>query len=114
MKFVLGILALSISFLSSYRADAANIAFGFVTAIKVYDSSGNKLTKIHFASDATEQNVPGCNLVANITHSLHSETAIEQFVSIAMSAYIAGKKIRAYSFADTCEADFIAIQETFF
>lgn len=58
--------------------------------------------------------VASCQGVADITPSQHAESTVQQMLSLAISAYMAGKKIRAYSSADTCEADFIAMQETYF
>ena len=109
MKYIIAALLFT-----SSVAHADNIAFGVLKAIKVYDQSANKVTKLYFSNDATYQNIPGCDLVANITHSQHSEEAINQFVSIALSAYASGKKVRAYSSNNTCEIDFLALQESYF
>lgn len=98
----------------SVSAQASNIAFGTLKGIKVYDYSGSKVTKLIFSDNATSQNVPGCNRIASITHSLHSPDALDQFISVALAAYMAGKKVRAHSSKDTCEMDFIALQESNF
>lgn len=100
--------------LTSSLAHADNIAFGVLKGIKVYDQSASKVAKLYFSTDATYQNIPECDLVANITHSQHSEAAVNQFVSIALSAYTSGKKVRAFSSNDTCEIDFLALQESYF
>lgn len=112
-KLLLG-LALGLTSVLSWSAFAENIAFGTLEGIKVYDYANSKVTRLYFSDSATYQNVPDCNGVANITHSLHSPEALDQFVSIAFSAYIAGRKVRAFSSNDTCEVDFLAIQESFF
>ena len=90
------------------------IALGTLKGIKVFDFPASKVTKLYFTDDATSRDVAGCDGIANITHSARSETAINQMMSIAIAAYISGKKIRAYSSGKTCEADFIALQESQF
>ena len=52
--------------------------------------------------------------VATLTHSLRSEQAMDQMVSVALASYLSGSKVRAYSKDSTCEADFISIQDTYF
>lgn len=98
-------------FAASSLAD--DIAFGTVKGIKVYDQSGSKVTRIVFSGDATHQN-EGCNGVATLTHSLRSEEALNQMLSIALAAYMGQKKIRAYSNNGTCEADLLALQNSRF
>lgn len=93
---------------------AAEIAFGTLKGIKVYDYTSTKKTDLYFSDNATSQNVEGCNGVATITHSLHSEASLNQMVSLAVAAYMSGKKVRANSSGNTCELDFLAIQETLF
>lgn len=102
-------------FLSSPLATAGNtIALGTLKGIKVYDYSSSKVTKFYFSDESTSRDVSGCNGVANMTHSQRSETAINQIMSMALAAYMSGKKIRAYSSSDTCELDFMALQESIF
>ena len=100
--------------LSTVSIGATDIAFGTIKGIKFYDYEGQKKTNIHFSDDATRKLVEGCDGVATITHALHSEESIKQLTSIALAAYAAGKKVRANSRADTCELDFLAIQESVF
>ena len=99
--------------LTSFQAIAgANIAFGKLKGIKIYEKE--KLTKIYFEDDATHKSVEFCEGVATITHAIHDKAEIDRILSIALSAFAAGKKVRAYSTSSTCELDFIAIQETYF
>ncbi len=98
----------------SYSVNADNIAFGTVKGIKIYDDTNDKSIRIHFNDSAVRQEVEGCGLVAKITFSLHEKEVVDRMLSLVMTAYISGKKIRAYSFKDNCEADFLSLQETYF
>lgn len=100
--------------LISTQALASDIAYGTLKGIKIYDHPSQKVIKLYFNADATNQTVAACQGVADITPSQHNESTVQQMLSVAMSAYMAGKKIRAYSSADTCEVDFLAMQETYF
>lgn len=110
MKFEL----LCLSLLLTFPAVAGDIAFGALKGIKVYDQTAKKVTELHFVDDASSQSIEACNGVARITHSLHSEVSLNQMVSLAVAAYMSGKKVRANSSGDTCEIDFLAIQEMSF
>ncbi|MEP0176634.1 MAG: hypothetical protein ABJH28_09260 [Paraglaciecola sp.] len=106
---------LSILFiLFSFNVFSNNIAFGTLKGIKVYDYSSEKITKIYFSSDATNKDVPSCGGVVTLTHSLRSEQSLNTMIGIAMTAYVSGKKVRAFSSGDTCEADFLALQDSIF
>lgn len=100
--------------LLSFSASASNLAFGTLKGIKVYGQNSNKVTKLYFSDDAILQHVEGCKGVAHMTHSLHSPDLLNQMMSLAIAAYMSGKKVRAWSTADTCELDFLALQETSF
>ena len=101
--------------LMSLASADTNIAFGTLKGIKVYDfpAPGSKVTKLYFADDATLKGIPECNGVATITHGSHDQKALNQFMSIALLAYSTGSKVRAFSLTatDTCELDFLALQE---
>jgi hypothetical protein len=102
-----------LSFIFSLNASAGtDIGFGTIKGIKQYDSS-TKYIKVYFNSDAANVN-EDCNLEATITYSVHDEASVNRMLSIALSAYMAGKKVRINSSVDSCEADFIAIQESYF
>ncbi|WP_298773431.1 hypothetical protein [uncultured Shewanella sp.] len=105
---------LFLSMLFVFPAVAGDIAFGTLKGIKVYDQSAKKATELHFADDASSQFIEACNGVGRITHSQHSEAALNQMTSLAIAAYMSGKKVRANSSGRTCELDFLAIQETSF
>ena len=109
MKTVIAILCLI-----SSSAFAGDIAFGKLKGIKIYDYANSKVTNLHFDDSATSKSVEGCNGVATITHSLHPEESTKQMMSIAIAAYMSGKKVRAASAGNTCELDFLAMQETYF
>lgn len=94
-------------------ADAKDIAHGRLKGIKVYDQATFKATKVYFDDQAKIFN-SDCEGVAIITHSKHSDKGLEQITSLALSAYMAGKKVRAFSLKGTCELDFLAIQESYF
>ena len=105
-------LAIVLLSLFSTSIFAGDIAFGTLKAIKVYDYPSSKVKKLYFSDDATFKLVEECDGIANITHSLHSEMALNQMMSIALAGYMSGKKVRANFSEDTCELDFFAIQES--
>lgn len=108
---MLGLILFSVSF-SSHGGD---IAFGTLKGIKVYDYSSYKVTKLYFGSDATHLDESSCQGVADITHSLHDDKTLNQMVSVALAAYMSGKKVRAYSQGSgSCEADLVTVQNTYF
>jgi phage FluMu gp28-like protein len=94
-------------------ANASDIGLGTVKGIKIYDMSADKLTKIHLSDDATHKALSGCNGVGVISHTRDPEIR-KEILSVAMAAYMSGKKVRIYSSSGTCEVDFIALQETYF
>lgn len=112
MKFLS--LLFTLAFLSISNATADTIAFGKLRGIKTYDFSNNKVLKLYFSENATLKQVEGCNGVATLTYSQHSEAFIAQVTSIALTAYTTGLKVRAHSSDDTCELDFLALQEANF
>ncbi len=91
-----------------------NIAFGLVKGIKVYHFATTKETRIAFESSATHQSIPGCNLEAKLVHSQHDDATLNRLLGLALTAYTSGRKLRAYSSNDDCNADFLALQETYF
>ena len=111
--YKLSIMALLI--LSCTIANAGDIAHGTLKGVKVYNFSNSKVTKIYFDSDATHQAEQACQGVAKITHSLHDEATAQKMLSIALSGYMSGKKVRAYSEKKgSCEVALISVQETYF
>lgn len=97
------------------QAMAWDIAHGTLKGIKVYDYVDSKVTKLYFDSNATHQDEESCEGVANITHSLHSDATTQKMLSIALSGYMAGKKVRAYSKSSgSCEVELISLQEAYF
>lgn len=112
MKFLS--LLLIFGFLSIGNAAADTIAFGKLKGIKTYDFSNSKVLKLYFTEDATLKQAEGCDGVATLTYSQHSEAFITQVTSIALTAYTTALKVRAYSSDDSCELDFLALQETNF
>jgi len=101
--------------IASSQAIAGDIAHGTLKGVKVYDLPSTKVTKIYFNSDATHQDEASCQGVATITHSLHDESTAQKMLSIALSGYMAGKKVRAYSSTSgSCEVELISVQETYF
>ena len=79
------------------------------------DYVDSKVTKLYFDSNATHQDEESCEGVANITHSLHSDATTQKMLSIALSGYMAGKKVRAYSKSSgSCEVELISLQEAYF
>jgi len=94
---------------------AADIGFGTIKGVKVYDFSNSKVTKIYLNDDATRKSEVSCNGIADITHSAHDEATSQKMLSIALSAYMAGEKVRIYSeVAGSCEVSLISVQESYF
>jgi len=92
---------------------ADDIAFGTLKAVKIYDFSTDKSIRFIFNDDSTHTN-DDCSLVAKITYSKHDKEFIDRMLSVALAAQMSGKKVRITSEDGTCEADFIALQETRF
>jgi len=99
--------------MSSYANAATDIAFGTLKAVKVYDFSNDKSIKLYFDDNSTYVN-GDCSLVAKITYSKHEKESIDRMLSIALSAQMAGRKVRVTSETATCEVDFIALQDARF
>jgi hypothetical protein len=97
---------------------AGEIGFGKVDAIKVYDFSNSKIIKIYLSSDSVRTNIKceeNARTVGIISPKNHSESTINRMVSLATAAQMAGKKIRLYSEqSNSCEIDFVGLQEVYF
>jgi len=107
------LLFLSLIFVSS--VNAADIGLGTIKAIKHYDFSNNKSIKIFLDSSSTSVNEAckeGALTAATITLSKHDEGTVNRMLSMALAAHMAGKKVRLNSSLDSCEANFIAIQDS--
>ena len=102
-----------LTMLSCANVNASDIGLGTVKGIKVYDFGPDKSTKIFLSDDATHKVLENCNGTGSISHTRDPDIR-KKMVSIAMAAYMSGKKIRIYSSNATCEIDFIALQETRF
>ena len=97
------------------RGVAADIGHGTIKGVKVYDFSNSKVTRIYLNDNATHKTETSCEGVANITHSAHDEATAQKMLSVALSAYMAGKKVRIYSeVAGRCEVSLISVQESYF
>lgn len=73
------------------------------------------MTRIYLNDDTTRKTEASCNGIADITHNAHDEATAQKMLSIALSAYMANKKVRIYSeVTGSCEVDFIYIQESYF
>lgn len=102
-------------YFTSFNVQAADIAYGTLTGVKLYDFSNSKLIKVYFAADATHKDEVSCNGVGTITYGQHEDAVINQMLSIAMAGYLSGVKLRAYAeHSGSCEIDLITIQKTYF
>ena len=113
MKYILGVLI----GLMPIIGNAEPIAFGNIVAVKQYDMGSDKSIKIYLDSSSTHTNsicTENGKFYGSITHSEHEEQTINRMFSLAMAAYMAGKKIRLHSSGNSCEVDFVAIQEAVF
>lgn len=112
-KVILGLLL----FTTSFVATADNIGLGKVAAIKEYDFNSLSAVKIYLEASATVKN-SNCQESGKtygfITLSKHDSNTVNRMVSMATAAYFSGKKIRIFSESNTCEIDFLALQENEF
>lgn len=96
---------------------ADGIGFGKVTGIKQYDFSNGKNIKVFLSSDATlinEKCIEKRQVFGVITPSQHAPEVIDRMLSLITTAYVTNKKIRLHSETDSCEIDFVALQEDVF
>lgn len=99
----------------SGASQAADIAYGEVIGVKRYDFSYNKVIKVYFSQDATHKATESCKGIGTITTGKHTDTVINQMLSIAMAGYLSGTKVRAYSqVSGSCEIDLISLQKSYF
>lgn len=113
MKYVVGTLLFFIATL----CHAESIGFGVVVAVKQYDLGADKNVKIYLNSNATHVNsncLENGKVYGIITPSQHDEAATSRMFSLAIAAYMSGKKIRIHSETNSCQIDFVAIQEAVF
>jgi len=94
---------------------AADIGHGTIKGVKVYDFSNSKVTRVYLDDNATHKIEANCQGIADITHNAHDEATTQQMLSIALSAYMAGKKVRIYAeVTGSCEVSMISVQESYF
>ncbi|WP_125779257.1 hypothetical protein [Pseudoalteromonas rubra] len=110
IKQLLGVALVLSSFTSAAVTD---IGLGTLKGVKVYDFANDKTIRLYFGSDVQYELV-GCNKTATITYSKHSADKMDHFLSLALSAYMSGKKVRLTSASDDCEVSLISLQETRF
>ncbi|MBQ4835745.1 MULTISPECIES: hypothetical protein [Pseudoalteromonas] len=102
----------------SLNVFAGDIAFGKVVGTKVYDFSDNKSVKVYFEKGST-LGTSACKESERpfgvITYSKKTEASVNHMLSVILAAQMSGKKMRIFSKADnSCEVDFVALQETYF
>lgn len=96
---------------------AGDIGFGKIDAIKQYDFNDTKLVKIYLNPSSIykkNQCLENERQMGTITLSMHDAAQINRMVSLATAAYMADKKVRLYSGSNSCEIDFISLQEVYF
>lgn len=96
------------------NVQAANIGFGLVKGVKVYDMDGDKSVVIYLDDGAERKEIAGCGGVGRVTIALHEKDVVDRITSVALAAYAAGKKVRLYSSQNTCEIDAVVMQESYF
>ena len=92
---------------------AGDIGFGTLKGVKLYDFGKNPRLLLIFNDDLQRAD-RSCAGQASFTFNEHSPEVIDRTMSIALSAYMANKKVRVFSDRDSCEANFISIQEAYF
>ncbi|MFT4747187.1 MAG: hypothetical protein ACI8XG_001265 [Congregibacter sp.] len=111
MKMKLSTIVLVTSLFASNLALAAtDIGLGTIKAVKVYDLGLDKSIKVIFNDDVTYENT-ACNKTASFTYSQHNKEFVDRALSLALSAYMSGKKVRITSEGTTCEGSLISLQE---
>ncbi len=98
-------------------SNAGSIGFGEVVAVKIYDLSSFKGVKIYLDSSAThtdEDCTENGRVYRRVSLGQQNEATTNRIVSLATAAYMAGKKLRLHSDANSCEIDFVALQESVF
>lgn len=96
---------------------AGSIGFGKVVGIKQYDFSSNNTIKIFLHPDAALSNescIEKQRVYGVITPSKHDANVIDRMLSLLMTAYVADRKIRLHSESNSCEIDFVSLQEDVF
>lgn len=110
IKRMLGATLLIASFASTAVTD---IGLGTLKGVKVYDFASSKEIRLYFGNDV-QYEMAGCNKTATITYSKHSADKMDHFLSLALAAYMSGKKVRLTSASDTCEVSLMSLQESRF
>ncbi|WP_444942956.1 hypothetical protein ACJJIK_12745 [Microbulbifer sp. ZKSA006] len=113
MNYLIGFIFLVVGTL----CHAGSIGFGQVIAVKQYDLGSNESVKIYLSENSTNVNtncIENGNVYGVITPSSHDESTINRMFSLATAAYMSGKKLRLHSETDSCEVDFVAVQESVF
>ncbi|MBE0380406.1 hypothetical protein [Pseudoalteromonas prydzensis] len=108
---------ITLSLLFSSVSYAESIGFGKVAGIKNYDFSNAKNIKVFLYSDATlinENCIEKQRVYGVITPNQHDSKVIDRMLSLITTAYVTNKKIRLHSETDSCEIDFVALQEDVF
>lgn len=113
MKYLMIFLAGFLLF-TEVNAAPGNIALGYLKGVKIYDWAGTKEIRLYFSEDVSNTDIDGCNGVAIISESAHTSDTLDRMFTLAVTAYTAGRKIRAYSLKGTCEADFLSLQDSIF
>ncbi|TMP27716.1 hypothetical protein CWB99_13565 [Pseudoalteromonas rubra] len=109
-KYLLGsIIALA----STTTLAVTDIGLGTLKGVKVYDFSNDKTIRLYFNNDV-QYELAGCNKTATITYSKHSTDKVDHFLSLALAAYMSGKKVRLTSATNDCEVSLISLQENRF
>lgn len=96
---------------------AGDIGFGQIDAIKQYDFNDTKLIKIYLNSNSQYKKtecLENERQMGTITLSKHDVAQMNRMLSLATAAYMADKKVRLYSESNSCEIDFISLQEVYF
>ncbi|QDO85866.1 hypothetical protein FM037_24665 [Shewanella psychropiezotolerans] len=112
MKLAVSYLFIALLGFSSL-VEAGDIAFGTLKGVKVYGFANDQSIRLVFNSDATHLK-SDCNFVAKFTFSQHDEAFIDRVLSVALAAYMSGQKVRVHAVSDTCEGEFIAMQDSYF
>ncbi|MBW8183478.1 hypothetical protein [Shewanella nanhaiensis] len=111
------LLTLAILLIFSTTCHSGSIGFGTVVGVKQYDLGENKTVTIYLSPNATSVNESCVNngiVFGHITPSKHDEATMNRMFSLATAAYMSDKRLRLHSNTNSCEVDFVALQESVF
>jgi len=108
--------ALLVTFFTFSSFANVDIGFGTIKGYKVGNADKNEITV--YLNEGYERDLGECKGAIVIKLSdygdVRSEKRLDLMMSTILAAYMSNKKVRFYSHKGSCEATFVALQETVF